>query len=142
MPKMLNSDQVEFYGQHGYLYPFRGLAPDSGLMPFLAVSLVVSVLAVGCSPLGPKPEIVGANARSAAPNFDYTVYVDCTVRNNGLDGDIEVTAELTGDGFWKKREVVRVAKDRERIVAFAFPEATLFGAGLSGLQYECSAISK
>jgi len=28
MPKMLNSDQVEFYGQHGYLYPFRGLAPD------------------------------------------------------------------------------------------------------------------
>ncbi len=106
----------------------------------LAVSwlLVVGFLLASCGLIGPKPEIVGVTARDGAPGLDYTVWVDCTVRNNGASGDITVVAELSGGGSWEKRETVSVGKNAERKVTLAFPEATFLNTGLNGYQYNCS----
>lgn len=60
------------------------------------------------------------------------------MRNNGRSGESEVIAELNGGGFWKKRETMTVGKGQEQNVVFEFPEAELFGEGLSGFKYQCS----
>jgi len=105
------------------------------LLAWLSAS---SLLATACSK-GPEPEIIGVTAHDAAPDFDYTVWVDCTVRNNGDDGSIEVSASLTGGGRWIKRDTVFVAENSERKVTLEFPEVELLGAGPSGYEYNCSA---
>jgi hypothetical protein len=109
--------------------------------PIRLVSVLLAgvfLLILACS-LGPRPEIVGVSASENLSNLDYTVYVDCTVRNNGGDGDIEVSATLRNGGFWTKRESVFVAKNSERKVTLGFPEVEFLEAGLSGYQYNCSA---
>ena len=88
----------------------------------------------------PKPEIVGQTAREGSPGFDYTIYVQCTVRNNGGDGQIEVAATLNAGGSWKKRQTVSVNSDQERMVTLTFSEPE-FLSGLS-YQYQCSAKAK
>ncbi len=87
----------------------------------------------------PAPEIVGATSRSGSPGLDYTVWIDCTVRNNGDTGEITLVAELRNGEFWRKREVISLSADTERLVTFAFPEATVLRAGLSGYKYSCTA---
>jgi len=87
----------------------------------------------------PLPEIVGTAARDGMPGLDYTVWVDCTVRNNGAGGSIEVSATLKNGGYWNKRQVVHVPENMEDKVTFTFSEASLLGTGLSGFQYNCEA---
>jgi hypothetical protein len=99
-------------------------------------------LAVGCEQAAkitrtPLPEVVGQTARDGSPGFNYTVWVDCTIRNNGASGNIEVQASLTGGGSWTKRETVYVEEDGEKMVTLAFPEVTLLGGGLGGFEYVC-----
>lgn len=113
--------------------------------PWVIAAGVVAVILIWLSRSGgltPSPEIVGVSAREGIPNFDYTVYVDCTVRNNGREGNIEVVADLAGGGQWRKRQTVFVDKSSERRVTLAFAEAELFGAGLEGYKYNCSAMPK
>lgn len=105
----------------------------------LFLAAVGALFAVACSAVAPAPEIVGIKGRDGIPNFDYTVYVDCTVRNNGRAGNVEVIADLTGGGQWRKRSTVAIAKGEERLVTIVFPEAELFGGGFEGFKYQCSA---
>ena len=102
--------------------------------------------AVGCDGVAklanqPAPEIVGEASRDGTTGFlDYTVWIDCTVRNNGADGDITVEGELRStDGFWNKRATVFVAAGAEAKAVLEFSEATLLNSGLDGYQYGCSA---
>ena len=115
------------------------LRHNNGLLVMMALLVVTiaPVLAVACSVLGPSPEIVGRNLRDGFSGFDYKMWVDCTVRNNGNAGDIEVTAELNAGGQWKRRQVVNVASGEERLVAIEFADADppLF----SQSTYSCSA---
>ena len=109
---------------------------------FVAAILLMLVLLAGCEGAAkalnrPVPEIVGTTASSGSPGFDYTVYVDCTVSNNGADGTITVTAELRNGGFWKKQQQLMLAEDTEKLVRFDFPEAKLLNAGLDGYRYAC-----
>lgn len=112
----------------------------------LAVVIVLGLAAVAltaCNVVNPpKPEIVGQTARDGSPDFDYTIYVQCTVRNNGGDGQIEVVATLSGGGSWTKRQSVHVSSDQERMVTLTFPEPEFLSAGLGGYRYGCSATAK
>jgi len=110
-----------------------------GYSRFLTLLLLSTLAALACSSLAVAPEIVGVKGRDGIPNFDYTVYVDCTVRNNGRAGNIEVIADLTGGGQWRKRSTVYVDKNQERLVTITFQEAELFGGGFEGFKYQCSA---
>ena len=112
------------------------------MMRSVAVGLLALVLAA-CNVVNPpKPEIVGQTARDGSPGFDYTIWVQCTVGNNGGDGRIEVTGTLSGGGSWTKRETVHVASGQERMVTFTFPEPEFLSAGLSGYRYGCSATAE
>lgn len=108
------------------------------MMAKLTTAVLLLSALIGCSALGPSPEITGTTAREGIPNFDYTVFVECTVRNNGREGDVTVVAQLQGGGFWKKRATVHLLSKSEQKVTIAFPEADLLAAGLSGLQYGCA----
>ena len=85
----------------------------------IAALLFFAAFFIGCVP---KPEVVGATSRTGAPGFDYTIYVDCTVRNRGSGGQVTVLAELNADGFWKKEQTVFIAEDATQKVTFTFPE--------------------
>ena len=104
--------------------------------------LILLGVAVGCETAAkitrtPLPELVGQTTRDGSPGFDYTIWVDCTIRNNGASGNIEVTATLRGGGSWIKRETVYIAGDDEKLVTLAFPEVKLLSAGLGGYEYVC-----
>ncbi len=108
-----------------------------------ALLLAVGLLVVAaCGVAGPKLEIVGVNARDGFSGFDYVVWVDCTVRNSGRDGNIEVVAELQAGGSWIKRETVLIAKNEERKVTIAFPEPDSFFSVLGSATYNCNALPK
>ena len=120
-------------------------------------SLIFIAAGLGCEKgvKRPFPEVVEATAYDGAPGFDYTVWVECTIRNSGADGSVEVLAELwnvrTGRGLWQKRQAVFMVGDSEKRVTSAFPQPTFLGAGLGGgltgyeganlsaYQYNCAA---
>jgi len=104
---------------------------------FAATYLLLFTIIIGCGLGGPRPEIVGQTATDGAPGFDYTVYVDCTVRNNGAKGNITISAELRNGSFWKKRDTVYLEKNMERKVTFTFAEAEFLEMGLSGYRFGC-----
>ncbi len=106
----------------------------------LITLLLVLLVAAACDS-SPSPEIVVSTSRDGGiRSFDYTVWVDCTVRNNGEEGTVTVIGELiSGDEFWKKRESFFLSKGEERLVTLAFPEATLLDEGLGSYEYQCSA---
>ena len=110
----------------------------------IAIGAVVlfAVVIAACSNQ-PSPEVVGTTAREGFSGFlDHTVWVACTIRNNGKDGNIEVIAELRGGGSWKKRETLHISKNQEEKISIAFPEVDLIAAGLGGFQYNCIANAK
>ena len=60
--------------------------------------LLLCIALIACGEIGlnrPKPEIVGQHSRSGQVNFDYAIWVDCTVQNHGASGNIELTARLS-----------------------------------------------
>lgn len=108
----------------------------------VVVGLAVAVLTACNVTNPPKPEIVGQTARSGSPGFDYTIWVDCTIRNNGGNGQFEVAARLNAGGSWTKRQTVSVSSGQERMVTLTFPEPEFLSAGLGSAQYQCSAAVK
>ncbi len=116
--------------------------------PLLLLTLVVA-LTVACSTLSsdatpatatppppPQPAVVERAARDLESGG---IEIECTVRNDGSSGNIEVAVTVDSeDGYWKESEAVWIEKDRESKVAKAFPEVS---SGLESrrLQYTCSA---
>ena len=107
----------------------------------LYVLAAVLALTVACSVL-PDPEVVGRTARKVDAGFlAWELEVQCTIRNNGSSGNVEVAVTVdSSDGYWKKREVVWIDKSREQKVIIDFPEV---GGGLlyspDDLKYGCKA---
>ena len=93
------------------------------------------------TPIPPDPEIVGARADDGQVNFDYTVWVYCTVYNDGGGGKIEASATLNGGGgSWKKRTTMQLDSEEEQEHKFTFPEIeySLFGS----YEFACQAVPK
>lgn len=95
-------------------------------------ALVIGLLCIGglgCNEVRarvtpPSPRIVSQRATDGFAGFDYTYNVSCTVRNEGGDGQVTVTAEL---GQWKQSRSVRLVADAQEAIDFTFREASLFG---------------
>ena len=74
---------------------------------------------------------------------DYAIIVECTVRNNGEEGDIQLIADLqTDEGRWMKWQSIFVLADTQQRISIEFPEPTS-GAELADVlnPFECSASS-
>ena len=93
------------------------------------------------TPIPPDPEIVGTRSDDGQVNFDYTVWVYCTVYNDGGSGVIEASATLNdGGGSWKKRTTMQLDSEEEQEHKFTFPEIeySLFGS----YEFACQAVPK
>lgn|GEM_PF-6021602 len=110
---------------------------------FIFSVLLLSVLwgtACGSSPsevTEPRAQIVQVTARDSSVNDDYTIFVDCHVRNEGASGPVVVTAEIKRSKSTPKRETVSISGDQTRVVSFSFPEAVLFETRLAEYQFNC-----
>ena len=79
-----------------------------------AAATALLAVAMACGSGGdsngqPSPEIVGQNIREGSVSFEYMVWVDCTVRNNGAAGDVEVTAKVENGQSWSKSQPLPLA---------------------------------
>ena len=102
--------------------------------------LLVCLALFACGEIGlakPDPEIVRQDSSSGQVNFDYAIWVDCTVQNHGASGNVELTATLNAGGSWMKRATVYVGKSDTRSHRFEFREPGIF----DGLEwrYSCEA---
>ena len=114
-------------------------------LPPLACILMVLVMGVvaGCAFTRPIPQIVSAAIREDATRADYTVFVDCIVKNRGPgNGNVNVVVALRDGNLWVKEQTVLLpsnASDSERKVTFDFPEVDPHPDGLVGFKYSCGA---
>ena len=86
-----------------------------------------------------NPELTAVFARDGWVDGDYTVWVDCTIRNNGAAGEVLVKARLENGAVWKKQRTIRLDEAGVMVVTLAFPEATLLPVGIGGYMYTCIA---
>lgn len=112
------------------------------LTPVVALTVACSTFssdatpATATPPPPPQPAVVERAARDLESGG---IEIECTVRNDGSSGNIEVAVTVDSeDGYWKESEAVWIEKDRESKVAKEFPEVS---SGLESrrLQYTCSA---
>lgn len=99
--------------------------------------LLLCLAPFACGEIGltkPKPEIVGQDSNSGQVNFDYAIWVDCTVQNHGASGNVELTARLNAGGSWTKRATVYVGRSDARSHRFEFREPGFF----DGLEWRFS----
>ena len=99
---------------------------------------VVLVLLINFGVRRPSLNVVGLTARDGFSGLDYTMWVECTMRNTGASSEVTVSVELIApDGFWEKSRQVSIPSDKTRLVTFEFPEVSALGSGLQGFDYEC-----
>ena len=73
---------------------------------------------------------------------DYTVWVDCVVRNRGPgSGEVKVVVAVRNGDLWVKEEKVYLSSRneelKERKLTIAFPEVAPHPLGLGGFEYSC-----
>ena len=86
-----------------------------------------------------KPELTAVFGRDGWVDGDYTVWVDCTVRNNGAAGNVLVQANPENGVVWQKQTTIRLDEAGEMVVTLVFPEANLSPVGIRGYLYTCVA---
>ena len=120
----------------------RFLSPLRLLTPVVFLTVACSMLSPNATPATatppppPQPMVVERSARDLELGG---IEIECTVRNDGSGGNIEVTVTVDSeDGYWKKSEAVWIDKDRVSKVTHDFQEVS---GGLENrrLQYACSA---
>jgi uncharacterized protein YxeA len=74
--------------------------------------------------------ITSKSTRTGYEGFDYVVYVDVTVHNQGGDGKATVWTSLTQDGNqWSKRQTIYLNGDETRSLTFTYKEISFWGSG-------------
>jgi hypothetical protein len=71
----------------------------SSRLLILGVASVLSVLGISCDSsqsevTDPRTKIIQVTARNSLNDGTYTIFIDCTVKNEGASGSILVSAEL------------------------------------------------
>jgi hypothetical protein len=75
--------------------------------------------------LPPHPKVVAQQGTDGFVGLDYTANVFCTVRNEGGNGTVKITATYFQGGAWQRTTTVAMAAGEMREVSFVFPEAEL-----------------
>lgn len=71
---------------------------------------------------------------------DYGFEVDATIRNDGDDGDVRLTASLnSSEGKWERNQTIRLTKGQVRSLQFIFPEPTNNATNVEG-HFTCSSV--
>ena len=132
---MVRRHAIELFG--------RGRFGSIVLPLLVGVAGLATFVACGASTLinPPVPEVVGTRADNGQVNLDYTVWVYCTVYNDGGGGEIEVSATLNdGGGSWKKRTTMQLDSEEEQEHKFTFPEIEYSHFG--SYEFACQAVPK
>ena len=79
---------------------------------------------------GPEPKVTGAFPRVDTYGTENArIHIECRVRNDGADGDIEVTAELQQNGWRTERERLTVSAGDTKAVTLSFRPSFASGQG-------------
>jgi hypothetical protein len=79
-------------------------------------------------------EIIGRSTRTGFEGFDYVVYVDVTVENQGAEGKATIWASLIqGDNQWTKNQAIYLNQGETGDLTFSFYEVSFWS--ISGLTY-------
>ena len=109
------------------------IAKNSGLIEDLGYK-------IGDVVTPPQPEVSASLIHEGSPGGNYTVWVDCTIRNFGGNGDITVIATLTvGNNSWEQQQELWMSGDTEHLFRFQFSEITFIGRLLTQSRYLCRA---
>ena len=115
------------------------MTPDMNLFSHTRVLIIGVAFAVAslsaCSSV--DPAIVGVTANETFVNGDYAIQVECTYKNNGDEGSLQVWSKLSSGGTWVESQEISLAKGETQLVRFVFTGPTFFDAVLLGFQYNC-----
>ena len=96
------------------------------------------LLITACSPSPPEFEIVGRSASDNESLGDYTVRVECDIRNGGGSGRVTVVASVdAANGAWTKRQSSVIDEGESREFTFVFPEVEYQPLGDNSFEYNC-----
>jgi len=80
-------------------------------------------------------EIVGRSSRTGFEGFDYVVYIDVTVHNQGNESKATIWVSLAqGGNQWTKNQEIYLNQGEARDLMFTFHEANFWS--LSGFTYQ------
>jgi len=102
---------------------------------YLIVILFSFAALAGCSSV--EPAIVGQTANEGFVDGDYAIQVDCTYKNNGAQGSIQVWSKLSSGGVWVESQNIALAKNETQLVRFTFTGPTIFGNLFGSGNYAC-----
>jgi hypothetical protein len=97
---------------------------------------------IGDAVNSPQPEwsSLASSIHESSPGGNYTVWVDCAIRNFGGNGDVTVIAILTvGNNSWEQQQELWMSGDTEHLFRFQFSEVTFIGSLLAQSRYLCRA---
>ena len=105
----------------------------------LLIAFAGLLLIAACSSDPPEFEIVGRSASDGTDLFgDYTVRVECDIRNGGGSGRVTVTAFVDATiGAWTKRQSSVMREGESRTFTFDFPEIEDQSVGDNSYEYVC-----
>ena len=101
--------------------------------------------ASGCAFTRPNPEVIATSIRGGfVEGKDYTVWVDCTVRNRGSgSGGVRVVAMLKNGELMVKEGSTYLSGNNEELkeqqLTFEFPKMASHSLKLEDLIYSCGA---
>ena len=102
------------------------------------IAIAALLLMTACSSSPPEFEIVGRSASDSEPFGDYTVRVECDLRNGGGSGRVTVTASVDAqNGAWTKRQASVIDEGESRAFTFVFTEVEYQLLGDNSFEYNC-----
>ena len=107
-------------------------------MRALLIAFSGLLLVTACSSSPPEFEIVGRSASDDESLDDYTVRVECDIRNGGGSGRVTVKASVDAqNGAWTKRQTSVIDEGESRAFTFVFPEVEYQLLGDNSFEYNC-----
>jgi hypothetical protein len=104
----------------------------------LLIAFFGLLLITACSSSPPEFEIVGRSASDSSELGDYTVRVECDIRNGGGNGRVTVTAFVDAqNGAWTKRQTSVIGEGESRAFTFVFTEIEYQLLGDNSFEYDC-----
>ncbi len=105
----------------------------------LLIAFAGLLLIAACSSSPPEFEIVGRSASDSSDRLgDYTVRVECDIRNAGGSGRVTVVASVDAqNGAWTKRRSTVFDEGESQTFTFDFPEVEDQSLGDNSFEYNC-----
>ena len=99
-----------------------------------------AAMTTACSFGGPDLQFIDSSTSEVTDSFgNYTLRVNCTVRNNGDAAQVTVSAQLDGlGGSWTESETSEIGPNEQYPFTVLFPEVEREPPGFSDFTYSCT----